>query len=336
VSSLSILFALPLAYLRFELETLEAAAVPPYKGDLLRMALLWWLSEFWCPEPTRCREGCRRPDICMFGRLCTPAVDPSWSPQVRKLLGDEAPGAYVLWDERDRRTQLPPGSRWAFTLTLIGDLALRQLPAIVAAVQQGAEQGMGRVRLRSRVLQVTAEQPGGQKSSVGIAQQQEHTLVWQSYDPSAVAFGLSEALAWAARRAPAAPALQLEFLSPMKFKERGVWVETPEFVPFFKALVRRLRILSEVHGGGEWPHKEWGPLLDAAEAVRLEHHETQWLGYQRRSQSAGSYEVEGFIGNAWYGGEALLTLLPYLWLGQWLHVGKGYVSGNGCYRLCLV
>ncbi|NMC03161.1 MAG: hypothetical protein GYA30_12405 [Chloroflexi bacterium] len=69
-----ILAALPLALLRFELETLEAATVPPYKGDLLRMALLWWLSEFWCPEPTRCREGCRRPDICMFGRLCTPAA----------------------------------------------------------------------------------------------------------------------------------------------------------------------------------------------------------------------------------------------------------------------
>lgn len=235
-----ILAALPLALLRFELETLEAATVPPYKGDLLRMALLWWLSEFWCPEPTRCREGCRRPDICMFGRLCTPAVDPSWSPQVRRLLGDEAPGAYVLWDERDRRTQLLAGSNWVFTLTLIADLALRQLPAIIAAVQQGAEQGMGRIRLR---------------------------------------------------------------------------------------------ILSEVHGGGEWPHDEWGPLLDAADAVRLDHHETQWLSYARRSQASGVYNVEGFIGNGWYSGEALRPLLPYLWLGQWLHVGKGYVSGNGCYRL---
>lgn len=36
-------------------------------------------------------------------------------------------------------------------LTLVGDLALRQIPVIVAAVQQGAEQGMGCTRLRSRV-----------------------------------------------------------------------------------------------------------------------------------------------------------------------------------------
>ncbi|OQA22600.1 MAG: hypothetical protein BWY63_00746 [Chloroflexi bacterium ADurb.Bin360] len=331
---MSALLHLPLSLLRFELETLEAASVPPYKGDLLRMALLWWLSEFWCPESTRCREGCRRPDICMFGRLCTPAVDSSWSPQVRKLLGAEAPGAYVLWDERDRRTQLQPGDPWTFNLTLIGDLALRQLPAIVAAVQQGAEQGMGRVRLRSRVLQASAQHPAGEALPLPIAEQREGVLTWQSYDQRAVVFGIAQAQTWAAQHP--LRALQLEFLSPMKFKERGAWVETPEFSPLFKALVRRLRILSEVHGGGEWPHDEWGPLLDAADAVRLDHHETQWLGYARHSQASGVYDVEGFIGNAWYSGEALLPLVPYLWLGQWLHVGKGYVSGNGCYRLRLV
>jgi len=135
----------------------------------------------------------------------------------RRLLGDEAPGAYVLWDERDRRTQLLAGSNWVFTLTLIADLALRQLPAIIAAVQQGAEQGMGRIRLR---------------------------------------------------------------------------------------------ILSEVHGGGEWPHDEWGPLLDAADAVRLDHHETQWLSYARRSQASGVYNVEGFIGNGWYSGEGCAPSYP--------------------------
>jgi hypothetical protein len=36
-----VLEGLPLARLRFDLETLEDAQVPAYKGDMLRMALLW-------------------------------------------------------------------------------------------------------------------------------------------------------------------------------------------------------------------------------------------------------------------------------------------------------
>ena len=50
---------LSIARLCFELEATETAQVPAFKGDLLRMALLWWLSEFWCAMPDRCRDGCQ-------------------------------------------------------------------------------------------------------------------------------------------------------------------------------------------------------------------------------------------------------------------------------------
>lgn len=68
--------------------------------------------------------------------------------------------------------------------------------------------------------------------------------------------------------------------------------------------------------------------------MRLEHDETLWGGYTRRSQSSGEQEVEGFVGPAWYAAEAdLHPLLPFLWLGQWLHIGKEYVLGNGRYAI---
>ena len=65
---------LPLARLQFEMETLAASDVPAFKGDMLRMALLWWLSEYWCPMPQRCRHGCRAPADCPFGQICEPPV----------------------------------------------------------------------------------------------------------------------------------------------------------------------------------------------------------------------------------------------------------------------
>jgi hypothetical protein len=332
-----ILDGLPLARLRFDLEALEAARVPAFKGDLLRMALLWWLSDFWCPMPDRCRRGCRRPGVCLFGRLCEPPVDPAWPAKIRRLMGNTSPPAYALWDLRDRRRHLEAGTEWGFELTLVGELALRQIPAIVAAVQQGAERGMGRVRLRSRVRAVRAvcdaRGPALAERCLALEKPQNggQVLTWQSYDLEEVMFGYQEALQWAGSHVEPVRALRVCYQSPVKIKERGEWVRAPDFRPVMRAVVRRLRLLSQVHGAGEWPQVSFGPLLDLAETVRLEHAETSWMGYTRRSKRSGVQEMEGFVGQAWYAGDDLKPLLPALWLGQWLHIGKAYVLGNGRY-----
>ena len=332
-----ILKELSLVRLRFELETLEESNVPAYKGDLLRMALLWWLSDFWCPMPNRCRHGCRQPQVCMFGRLCEPPVDPTWSPKILRMMGDTPPPAYTLWDMQDRRRHMYEGTAWRFELVLVGELALRQIPAVVAAVQQGAEKGMGRVRLRSRVRRVAALRDHGapEPAECHLAVEKPAgdslALTWQSYRLEDVVFGYEQALRWVQSYCAPVRALSLRYLSPVKIKERGQWVEEPHFRPVMRAVVRRLRLLSQVHGAGEWPQAQYGPLLDLAETVRMEHHETHWVGYTRQSKRSGRHEIEGFIGQAWYAGEDLRPLLPALWLGQWLHVGKSYVLGNGRY-----
>ena len=92
------------------------------------------------------------------------------------------------------------------------------------------------------------------------------------------------------------------------------------------------RVLSEVHGGGEWPHQDWGPLLDLAEGVALVHDETLMV-----SVALSNKPAQGFVGQAWYASESdLRPLLPILWLGQWLHIGKGYAYGNGRYSIAQV
>ncbi len=336
-----VLEQLPLARLRFELETVERAQVPAYKGDLLRMALLWWLSEYWCPLSRRCRQGCRRPAVCLFGRLCEPPVDPTWPAPMRRLMGNTPPPAYALWDRQDRRRELAVGAAWSFDLTLVGELAVRQVPAVVAAVQEGATAGMGRVRLRSRLVRVRALPGDGEgEEALCLAEQQgregqaageEPMLTWRNFGLEEVRVGYQAAGQRAARLCKPVRSLSLRFLSPTKIKERGRWVSRPEFSPVIKAVVRRLRLLSQVHGAGEWPQAEWGPLLDLAETVRLEHEETMWTRYVRRTRSSGKQQVEGFVGQSWYGGEDLRPLLPVLWLGEWLQIGKGYVWGQGKY-----
>ncbi len=329
--------SLPIARLRFDLTALDDTEMPAYKGDMLRMALLWWLSEYWCAAADRCRNGCRYPDTCLFGRLIEPRLNSTWPLPMQRLIGATPPPAYALWDDQDRRRRLPAGSPWHFELTLAGALALRQIPAIVAAVQQGADRGMGRIQLRSQVRAATALLPGGERRLAAERPTADGAvLTWENFGLEDVAFGVAQANRLVATLAGPVRAIGIRYLSPVKIKEGGQWVERPEFGVVMRAVVRRLRILSLVHGAGEWPHQAYGLLLDLADAVRLEHAETHWTGFSRYSQRSGAQEVEGFLGQAWYGGADLRPLLPALWLGQWLHIGKSYVVGGGRYELTLL
>lgn len=333
----TILESLPVARLCFYLTARDDAEVPAHKGDMLRMALLWWLSEYWCTMPERCRDGCRHPEVCLFGRLVEPLPDPTWPLSMQRLIGATPPPAYALWDDQDRRREFHSGAHWRFELTLIGELALRQIPAIVAAVQQGADQGMGRIRLRSLVRQVTARVPTGE---IQLASERRTprgaVLTWENFRLEDVRLSITHADSLVGTLSEPVRAISPRYLSPMKVKEQGQWVERPELRAVMRAVVRRLRILSVVHGAGEWPRESYGPLLDLAETVRLDHDETHWSSFSRYSKRSGEQDVEGFVGQCWYSGEDLRPLLPALWLGQWIHAGKSYIVGSGRYELALL
>lgn len=330
-----LLTCLRLMRLRFGLAVTDPASLPPYKGDLFRRALLWHLGTMWCRQAERCQNGCQAPQSCLFGRLLEPQVDAAWSEPIRRLMGRTPPPAYVLWDERDRRREVNAGDVLHFELTLIGEAAICQLPAFIAAVMVAGEQGIGRQRLRATLDQVDGlVGPDGQAHPLLI------DSVWQGDTVEDMLTGYSDGQAWAEHHvsqfAQGSPVthLQVHFLSPVKVKKQSQVSEQPDFQALARGVVRRLRILSEVHGAGEWPQSEYGPLLDLADEVQLEHHETMWAGTTRHSRRGGRMPLEGFVGQAWYASDAdMRPLLPVLWLGQWVHVGKGVVWGFGRYEV---
>ena len=323
---------LRLLRLRFGLEVAAPTELPAYKGDMLRRALLWHLAAMWCLQPSRCAQGCEAPADCLFGQLLEPVTQPTWAEPIRRLMGGTPPPAYVLWDGGDRRPQVAARDPFSFELTLIGDAAIGQFPAFVAAFLVAAEQGIGQPRLKGRVQRVDV--------LTGMHSAARPLLMghdWQG-DPADEAFlQYVDAQAWSTAVAPATASpitrLRLRFLSPLKVEMRGETVGQPHFAAVARALVRRLRILSQAHGAGEWPQAEYGPLLDLADTVRLDQHETTWVSTSRFSQR-GEMPLEGLVGQAWYIAPTdLRPLLPVLWLGQWVHVGKAAVWGNGRYEV---
>ncbi len=318
---------LPIMRLGFALRSLQGAAVPPFKGDLIHKSLLWELSLRWCARRQGAQgrlsvscDDCPTPEGCLFARLIQPAANPAWSQATRMLVGNTPPPAYALWDMQDRRTRYWPGDGWGLELVLLGEAALQQGPAFIEAVARGAERGMGRERLRSRLEEVTALVETEEGLEETALDEEGVSDPWLTYD---------QATRWAAEWEGPVHALSLRYLSPIDCSEKKEQVRTPHLAPLMRALVRRLRVLSEVHGGGEWPHEDWGPLLDLAESVALVHDETLMASFSFSSKPA-----QGFVGQAWYASDQdLRPLLPILWLGQWLHIGKGYAYGNGRYSI---
>jgi hypothetical protein len=321
--------------LRFGLEVSTAANLPVFKGDMLRRALLWQLGAMWCRRRERCAHGCEAPDVCLFGGLLEPVAQPTWAEPIRRLMGSPPPPAYVLWDEQDRRREVLPGDSFGFEIALLGNAAIRQFPAFVAALLVAAEQGIGEPRLKGRVQRVDL--------LTGMHSEARPLLIrsaWQGNPADETFVKYVDAQAWSTEVAPATGTpvtrLHLRFQSPLRVEMRGETVRQPHFAPLARAIVRRLRILSQAHGAGEWPQAEYGPLLDLADTVRLDHHETTWVSTSRHSQR-GEMPLEGFVGQAWYSATAdLRPLLPALWLGQWVHVGKAAVWGNGRYEVGVI
>jgi hypothetical protein len=127
--------------------------------------------------------------------------------------------------------------------------------------------------------------------------------------------------------------LGLHFLSPTRVEAQGQIAREPHFPLLARAIVRRLRTLSQVHGEGDLLKSEYEPLLNLADQVQLAHNETVWLNVAQPGQPHKK-PLEGFVGQAWYVSSTdLRPLLPMLWLGQWVQVGKETVWEGGRYKV---
>ncbi|MCW5982133.1 MAG: CRISPR system precrRNA processing endoribonuclease RAMP protein Cas6, partial [Bryobacteraceae bacterium] len=126
---------------------------------------------------------------------------------------------------------------------------------------------------------------------------------------------------------------RLEFVTPLRLRTGGRYNASPNFAEIAGALLRRIHFLSALYGDGpastEWMH----PLLAAADEVRTEAARFElfrWDRYSGRQQRRVA--MDGVVGWLEASGE-MDGLMPYLRLGEHLHVGSGTSMGMGRYRM---
>jgi hypothetical protein len=122
--------------------------------------------------------------------------------------------------------------------------------------------------------------------------------------------------------------------TPLRLQDNGRPLHGRDLSPrrLVTALVRRAALLFEFHAGRPGLGARAGALARHAETLADErdlawHDWTRYSSRQRQAMTLG-----GVVGTWTLRGD-LAPVLPWLWLGQWLHVGKNTTMGMGGYSL---
>ena len=313
-------FDFPISRFRFELVALDLVVMPrDNKGNVLRGAFGTIFKDLCCGLSCRkCFESPLR-ESCAYAAI----FEPSPSPGSDRLSGNQdIPRPFVFRPPTESKSRYEPGETFCFELLLFGR-AIQYLAYFVVAFRELAEKGFGIGRGRCRL------------QSIGVQKAEEGTWlpVYSVEDQCVRPEGPSVAAQAAMAESSAAVSeITIEFQTPTELKHDGSVVRVPEF----HHLVRRLRDRINAIGwfyGGVALDLDFAEFGRRAESVTRVESDFRWSERDRLStRTHQRHSIGGFLGSARYQGE-LTEFLPFLRLGEWTHVGKHAVWGNGQYRI---
>lgn len=289
---------IPVLPMRLHFSADRPLRLPPYPGAIWRSAFGKTLRDQTCITGAETCAGCPALSGCGYAILFEPPPPAVRAGELAQHY-TELPQPYVL-----APVAAPEAgdSSASLDLTLIGQASRRWREVLAAAAA---------MRVRQAKLQLQAVQPlpiNSNDSSLGVAE--------------------------APQPPPAPGKARLRLLHPLRLRRQNRYVrpEDFDFSSFFTALARRISMLHDQQGGPPLAY-DYRRLAEQARAVQTAGMQLRWFDSKRYSaRQERSIPMGGIVGDLVLEGE-LSELWPWLWTGQWLHVGKGAVMGLGRYQL---
>lgn len=305
---------LPLARYRLHLRAETPVRLPEYAGSAWRGVLGHALKRTVCVtrEP-RC-------PACLLYRSCVyPYVfetpPPADTAKLRKYPAAPHPFVVEPWlGWRD----VAAGETFGVDLVLLGR-GRAQLPYFIEALRRAGETGVG-TGVGRYALEAVAQQSGGDWVEI--------------YRPGAALQVLADPLS-DMPPAPTGGTLHIELATPLRLKVDNnlVTADRLRFRDFFSHLLRRVSLLSYFHTDTPL-ETDFRALVQTAEAIDWQAADLRWQEWTRYSSRQDALlQMGGLVGTLTLPAAGLAPFWPYLWLGQWTHLGKAAVMGLGHYRL---
>jgi CRISPR/Cas system endoribonuclease Cas6 (RAMP superfamily) len=318
---------LRIGLLRFSIAPVQPLVVPAVnKANMLRGGFGHAFRCLCCIPQCKDTKACPLAATCPYKAVFEPAP-PLGSERLSK--NQDIPRPFVFRAPQTPQTRFEPGQTFEFHLVLIGR-ALDFLPYFVLSFRELAAEGLGLNRARCALERV--EQTGISSKSKPI---------YSAHDQVFRATESVNADDWIRARLPELHAshgqrptqrITIRFRTPTLLRADGEVVRRPEFHHVFKRLRDRINALCTFFGDAPL-ELDFRGLGQRAEKVRTVSARIDWVErYRTSSKTRQRHELSGFVGEATYEGQ-LEEFLPWLALGELLHVGKHAAWGNGWIEL---
>lgn len=297
------------AHFHFELRAESDFTLPDFKGSTFRGKFGHVLKRTICLMRDGVCESCELRDRCAYPYLF----------ETKNEREENVPRPFVIGPPLASKRSYHKGDPLQLQLTLVGK-SVDYLPYFVYCFERMGKEGIGRERGRYSVVSVKAVGADGSAIPVYDAATQE----LHNRFPRLSLDDFSKKLL---------PVVTISFLTATTLKSEGRPASELTFELLLKSIVRRYRSLCYFHGAGNGstslPEIDW----QAAQAVEIVHSDLTYQRFNRYSnRQRRKVPLAGFTGQVTYSGN-IGPFLPWLKLGEYLHVGKGVVFGLGWYRV---
>ena len=298
---------------RFHFEVTEPVALPPYAGSALRGVFGRALRRLACMTHEQDCKACPLYRSCVYTNLFeTPA------PQEHALQKfSQIPNPFVIEAPIGEKRFYEPGEDLSFNVVLIGK-AVRQLALVTFALKKGLSFNVAHGKAELQSVEYLPEPCEAKKQLLftkgdkAIAEHQINTAM-PSYTGNAN--------------------VTLSFQTHLRLQNNGAALGNNEITPrfFLNALVRRVALLSEFHMAHPLPI-DFVKLSELAEHVQWEK-DFHWHNWQRySSRQKQRMHLGGLLGKCMFV-NLPVEFMPFLYLGQWCHLGKNATFGLGKYLM---
>jgi CRISPR-associated endoribonuclease Cas6 len=327
-------------HFRFHMEPTAPLHMPAYnKGSVIRGGFGSTFRRIVCHGHCREPETCELRNVCPYTAVFQPFV-PQGSEKISK--NRDIPRPFVIKPPLETKETYLPGERLSFDVVLVGKTK-DYLPYFIVTFKELSQAGLGRQRSPMELCAVGHVGSDGIEVPVytkenNLVQPPANAISWADLSGSHSSNnGSPNSPQDGSMYSPQGGAaivtrITLRFLTPTMLKADGVQARRPAFGPTAKRLRDRINTLSYFYCGQglDIDFKAFGEQAEGIETVA---DATRWVESSRYSRRREvTHDLSGFVGEVSFEGD-LALFIPYLRLGEYVHVGKNAVFGNGWYEI---
>ncbi|TRZ89595.1 MAG: CRISPR system precrRNA processing endoribonuclease RAMP protein Cas6 [Methanosarcinales archaeon] len=301
---------------RFIIKPKRELILPPYKGSTFRGGFGHAFRHAVCIEQEKECPECSLRNKCVYSYVFETSVPQKQGNQQDK----DVPHPFIIEPPIDERRHYGIDDRLDFDLILIGR-AVDYMPYFIFAFEEVGRVGVGKNKGQYSLEKVIS------------MNKDKETLIYDGkshFRDDFNAIDSDEIIN--VGELPNSHRVKLRFLTPARIKYNGKFIDDTNFEVVIRNLLRRLSSLAEVHCGEKW-ELDWKGLIERTKEIKTVHSDLVWKDWERYSQRQDTkLKMGGFLGEITFEGD-LAEFMPFLKLGEYLHIGKGTVFGLGKYEI---